>query len=144
MTRQEFKKIATLRLKEAESLWAQEHYDGACYLAGYCLEMALKAVICRRMEKDDFFDILKSESVRSFKIHNLAELVILAGLQKKYEDLRAIDPDFRANWSFITDHIRWSEQLRYTTGFTKSDAEGMLKAINDPQNGILKWLKKYW
>jgi HEPN domain-containing protein len=144
MKRREFKKIATLRLKEAESLWVQEHYDGTCYLAGYCLEMALKAVICRRMEKDDFFDILKSESVRSFKIHNLAELVILAGLQKKYEDLRAINPDFRANWSFITDHIKWSEQLRYTTGFTKSDAEGMLKAINDSQNGILKWLKKYW
>ena len=90
MVRQEFKQIAILRLAEAESLLNQSHYDGCCYLAGYCLEMALKAVICRRMEKDDFFDILKSESVRSFKIHNLGELVILAGLQKKYEDLSTI------------------------------------------------------
>ena len=144
MTRQEFKKIATLRLIEAESLLLQNHYDGSCYLAGYCLEMALKAVICRRMEKDDFFEILKSESVRSFKIHNLTELVILAGLQKRYEDLKAINPDFEYNWVVIRDKIRWSEQLRYQTGFTKSDAESMLNAINDPQNGILKWLKKYW
>ena len=144
MTRQEFKKIATLRLIEAESLLHQNHYDGSCYLAGYCLELALKAVICRRMEKDDFFDILKSESVRSFKIHNLTELVILAGLQKRYEDLKAINPDFEYNWVVIRDKIRWSEQLRYQTGFTKSDAESMLNAINDPQNGILKWLKKYW
>jgi HEPN domain-containing protein len=144
MTRQEFKKIATLRLIEAESLLHQNHYDGSCYLAGYCLEMALKAVICRRMEKDDFFEILKSESVRSFKIHNLTELVILAGLQKRYEDLKAINPDFEYNWVVFRDKIRWSEQLRYQTGFTKSDAESMLNAINDPQNGILKWLKKYW
>jgi hypothetical protein len=144
MVRQEFKQIAILRLAEAESLLNQSHYDGCCYLAGYCLEMALKAVICRRMEKDDFFDILKSESVRSFKIHNLAELVILAGLQKKYEDFSAINPDFESNWAVIKNQIRWSEQLRYQTGFTKKNAEDMLKAINDPQNGILKWLKKYW
>ena len=144
MVRQEFKQIALLRLKEAESLLNQQHYDGCCYLAGYCLEMALKAVICRRMEKDNFFDILKSESVRSFKIHNLRELVILAGLQKRYEILSATNPDFEYNWVIIKDKIRWSEQLRYQTGLTKSDAESMLKAINDPQNGILKWLKKYW
>jgi HEPN domain-containing protein len=144
MVRQEFKQIAILRLTEAESLLNQNHYDGCCYLAGYCLEMALKAVICRRMEKDDFFDILKSESARSFKIHNLGELVILAGLQKKYEDLSSTNRNFESNWVVIKDQIRWSEQLRYQTGFTKSDAEDMLKAINDPQNGILKWLKKYW
>jgi HEPN domain-containing protein len=144
MVRQEFKQIALLRLNEAESLLNQNHYDGCCYLAGYCLEMALKAVICRRMEKDDFFDILKSESVRSFKIHNLTEFVILAGLQKRYEILSATNPDFESNWVVIKDKIRWSEQLRYKTGFTKNDAESMLKAINDPQNGILKWLKKYW
>ncbi len=97
MTRQDFKRIALLRLIEAETLWAKGHYDGSYYLAGYCLEMALKAVICRRMEKDNFFDILKSEFVRSFKIHNLAELVILSGLQKKYEDLNATNIDFRKN-----------------------------------------------
>jgi HEPN domain-containing protein len=144
MIRQEFKRLALLRLKEADSLLSQNHYDGSCYLAGYCLEMALKAAICRRMEKDDFFDILKNETARAFKIHNLGELIILAGLQKRYEDLRITNPILENNWYFVKDRIRWSEQLRYQTGFSKTEAEGMLKAINDPQNGILKWLKKYW
>ena len=144
MVRQEFKHLALVRLKEAESLLNQNHYDGCCYLAGYCLEMALKAVICRRMGKDDFFNILKSETSRAFKIHNLGELIILAGLQKNYEDLRTMFPILESNWYFVKDRIRWSEQLRYQTGFTKTDAEAMLRAINDPQNGILKWLKKYW
>jgi HEPN domain len=144
MTRQEFKQIALVRLREAEALLDKNHYDGACYLAGYCLEMALKAVICRHMDKDDFFDILKSESARAFKIHNLGELIILSGLQRRFEELDRTNPILLDNWSLIKEQIKWSEQLRYQVGFTRKQAEDMLIAINHPQNGILKWLKKYW
>ena len=144
MTRPEFQQIALLRLDEAETLLIQGKYDGCCYLAGYALELALKAVICNRMDNDSFFDILKSETARAFKIHNLAELVILAGLSKEYKELNIKNSILLSNWEYIKNDIKWSEQLRYQVGLTEIQAKTMITAINDPLNGILEWIKKYW
>jgi hypothetical protein len=144
MTRTEFQQIAILRLEEAETLLVQGKYNGCCYLAGYALESALKAVICRQMDNDDFFDVLKSETVRAFKIHNLKELIILAGLSRKYDDLRINNLILYDNWLIIFDEIRWSEQLRYQTAMTQKNAENMILAINQPENGIFEWIRKYW
>jgi hypothetical protein len=144
MTRTEFQQIAILRLEEAETLLFQGKYNGCCYLAGYALESALKAVICRQMDNDDFFDVLKSETVRAFKIHNLKELIILAGLSRKYDDLRINNLILYDNWLIIFDEIRWSEQLRYQTTMTQRNAENMILAINQPENGIFEWIRKYW
>jgi hypothetical protein len=144
MTCTEFQQIAILRLEEAETLLVQGKYNGCCYLAGYALESALKAVICRQMDNDDFFDVLKSETVRAFKIHNLKELIILAGLSRKYDDLRINNLILYDNWLIIFDEIRWSEQLRYQTAMTQKNAENMILAINQPENGIFEWIRKYW
>jgi HEPN domain-containing protein len=144
MTRSEFQQIAVLRLDEATILFTQGKYDGCCYLAGYALESALKSAICSRMDNEDFFNVLKSETARAFKIHNLSELVILAGLSKEYKKLEVINSILSANWEYIKNDIKWSEQLRYQVGFTQSQAQTMITAINDPQNGILEWIKKYW
>ena len=144
MTRLEFQQIALLRLDEAETLLAQDKYDGCCYLAGYALESALKAAICHNMDNDDFFDVLKSETARAFKIHNLAELVILAGLSTEYKDLNTKNSILLSNWECIKNDIKWSEQLRYQIGFTEIEAKTMINAINDPLNGILKWIRKFW
>ena len=144
MTRTDFQQIAILRLEEAETLLNQGKNNGSCYLAGYALESALKAAICQRMDNDDFFDILKSETVRAFKIHNLSELVILAGLSREYKALEVKNLILLANWEYIKNDIKWSEQLRYQMGFTVIQAQTMINAISDPQNGILEWIKKYW
>jgi hypothetical protein len=84
MIRQDFQQIALVRLGDAQALLDKNQYDGCCYLAGYCIELALKAATCRLMERDDFFILAKSETVRAFKIHNLKELIILAGLWQKF------------------------------------------------------------
>jgi HEPN domain len=144
MTRTNFQQIAILRLEEAETLLNQGKYNGCCYLAGYALESALKAAICSRMDNDDFFDVVKSETLRAFKIHNLSELVILAGLSSEYKALEVQNLILLANWEYIKNDIKWSEQLRYQMGFTAIQAQTMIHAINDPQNGILEWIKKYW
>ncbi len=144
MTRKEFQDIALLRLKDAEALFKQNQYDGSCYLAGYVIELALKAAICKNMHNNDFFDAVKTETARAFKIHNLKELIILAGLSHRYDDLHATNPPLMRHWRYILDVIKWSEQLRYQSGFTQVQAQLMLEAINHPQNGLLKWIKKYW
>jgi hypothetical protein len=144
MTRTEFQQIAILRLEEAETLLIQGKFNGCCYLAGYALESALKAAICHQMDNDDFFEVLKSETVRAFKIHNLKELIVLAGLSRKYDDLRVNNAILYDNWLIIFDEIRWSEQLRYQITMTQQNAENMIWAINQPENGIFKWIKNYW
>ncbi len=133
MTRQEFQDIALLRQAESKTLLKKNHFDGCCYLAGYSLEAALKAAICRQMNNDYFFDIIRPDTARAFKIHNLGELIILAALSQDYEDLKKINPVLWSNWAFIRDNIRWSEQLRYQVGFSKSDADQMILAIGEPK-----------
>jgi hypothetical protein len=144
MIRQDFQQISLVRLDDAQALLDKNQYDGCCYLAGYCIELALKAVTCKLMERDDFFSLAKPETARAFKIHNLKELIVLAGLWQKFEDLETSDPLIHANWSVILNNIKWSEQLRYEIGLTEQQATEVVEAIAHPQNGILKWIKNYW
>lgn len=144
MTRQELKQLSQLRLREANVLFNNHLYDGTCYLAGYSIELALKAAICKRMGVPDFFETIRSETARAFKIHNLDELITLAGLRPKFDTQIATNIHFRDNWSFIKTSINWSEQLRYQVGKNQIEAQTMLSAISDSQNGILPWIKKYW
>jgi hypothetical protein len=144
MIRQDFQQIALVRLEDAQALLEKHQYDGCCYIAGYCIELALKAATCKLMERDDFFSLARPETVRAFKIHNLRELIILAGLWQKLEDLETVDRAIFANWTVILNNIKWSEQLRYEIGLTETQATNVVQAIAHPQNGILKWIKNYW
>ena len=144
MTSLEFKQLTQMRLKEANILCDNKMYDGSCYLAGYCIELALKAAICKRMGTPEFFRTIRPETARAFKIHNIEELVTLAGLYTQFNVLINTNIDFSYNWSFIKTTINWSEQLRYQVGKNQIETQSMLLALTDPQNGILPWIKKHW
>lgn len=54
-TRTEFRELADQRLDEAKALLDLGKWAGAFYLAGYAVELALKACIIKRlMESDEF------------------------------------------------------------------------------------------
>ena len=144
MTETELKKLTQLRLKEAKALCNKKLYDGSCYLAGYCIELALKASICKLMKTPNFFESIRPETARAFKIHNLDELITLAGLRTPFNVYVDANIQFGNNWSFIKTTINWSEQLRYQIGKNQLETEMMLLALTDPQNGILPWIKKHW
>ena len=144
MTGTELKNLTQLRLKEAKALCNKRLYDGSCYLAGYCIELALKAAICKRMGTPNFFQTIRPETARAFKIHNLEELVSLAGLRSQFDLQFNTNVLFRDNWSFIKTTINWSEQLRYQSGKNQIQNQTMLIALTDLQNGILPWIKRYW
>jgi HEPN domain-containing protein len=55
-TRSELKALAELRLEEAEALFEAGCYNGAVYLAGYVVELALKARICRLLDSQEYPD----------------------------------------------------------------------------------------
>ena len=72
--------IATARLKDAESLLAQHRYDGARYLCGYAVEIALKARIVRTLGLDGFpQDSGEFPELKSLQTHNLKMLLTFSG-----------------------------------------------------------------
>lgn len=138
-TRNELKQLAAVRLREAEALFAAGLYDGSAYLCGYVVELALKARICRLLDISDYPD--KGDLKRVYAVHNLDQLLILAGLRKK---LTPANQALFTNWSIA---VPWKpEQNRYAAvgSTTQKDAEDILMAIKGRPNGILTWIKKYW
>lgn len=137
-SRQELKRLARLRLREAETLHAAGLYDGAAYLAGYAIEMALKARICRVLGAADY--PISGALKGAYAVHDLDQLAFLGGLKPR---LAAAAPLLLAKWPFVRP---WSPDRRYTSVGTCSAQESLdiLDAIRDPRHGILKWIAKYW
>ncbi len=137
MNRADLQKLSSLRLREARVLFAAKEYPGAYYLTGYSIECALKASFARGVQRYDFPD----KNVRKIFVHNLAELVVLAGLKDQLLEARKSNQKFAAGWEVV---CKWSEESRYSTLLTKSDAEELLDATARRKDGVLPWIKLYW
>jgi len=137
----ELRKLARSRLDEAKVLAAAGHYDGAIYLAGYVVELALKARICRILDMNEYPDT--GDFGKAFKTHKYDDLLRLAGLQAKFDAAKAANPDLLTNWSLVTN---WSEQLRYQPAGTSpaTGAQEVIAALEDSSNGILQWIARRW
>ncbi|MFT4660563.1 MAG: HEPN domain-containing protein [Flavobacteriales bacterium] len=140
-TRQELKKLSNLRLKEVKTLYGKGLYDGASYLSGYIIELALKARICKILDSD-YIDSGRPIS-RSFKTHNLDDLMILSGLSKKFHTELENNEALKINWSLIKS---WNETFRYVPVGTKNKVEvqDLINAIENPTDGVFTWIKKRW
>jgi HEPN domain-containing protein len=77
VTWRELQALSQIRLREARALARLGMHDGAYYLAGYCIECALKACIAKATQRRDFPDKRKAEA--SFT-HSFKELLKVAGL----------------------------------------------------------------
>lgn len=138
--RVELKNLSKTRLKEVKALYNKRLYDGASYLAGYVIELALKARICKVLNID-YPD--EGEISKSFKTHKLDILIKLGGLYNKFDDELNTNTNFKINWSLIKT---WSEEFRYQPAGTnnQNDVEDLIAAIENPHDGILTWIKKRW
>src|SRR5262245_29246144 len=137
-TKQELMDLANLRLREAEVLFNADLYDGAAYLCGYVVELALKARICRLLGVNEYPDSGKYK--QAFAVHDFDQLLFLSGLRHK------LDPGNQAvftNWSIA---VPWTPERRYSPRgtFSQQDAKEILDAIRDKNHGVLRWIKKYW
>ncbi|RZK22345.1 MAG: hypothetical protein EOO56_08865 [Hymenobacter sp.] len=145
-SRADLQKLADSRLQEAKVLLANHLPDGAVYLAGYALELAFKARICKLLDSD--YPSL-GEEFRSFRTHKYLTLLKLAGLENQLLQKQTQDPAFKTSWSILlgaSPEDGWSENWRYRKlGSTStSDAQSFIKALEDTQSGILTWLKTLW
>lgn len=137
----EFQQIADKRLEEAKVLLNAGHPDGCFYLAGYVIECAIKARICKVLEWDNYPP--KQNDYNTFKTHDLDRLINLAGLSKKLDIKKLANQEFDKNWSLIKS---WDETIRYKPIGNKqlSEATATIKAIEDVNDGVLTWIKSTW
>jgi hypothetical protein len=111
--------------------------DGAYYLAGYCVECALKACIAKATLRHDFPDKTRVDSSYT---HDFRKLLRVARLEDAQLEQSKRDMAFRDNW----DKVQWwSEESRYSTA-SPEEARGLLEAVSDQNHGVLRWLKRYW
>lgn len=146
---EEIKNFAMQRLEEARILFRNGMSDGAFYLAGYSVELMLKAKICERLEIPNLFDeshpnnktISRIGELRKIlKTHNLFILLIISGLKTKFDDEKATNKELAKANSLLFN--AWDENARYKPcGYMlDKDVEKLLNLLIGVK-GILTWIK---
>jgi HEPN domain-containing protein len=118
----DLRKIAKGRLVDAEALFQAGRYDGAIYLCGYAVEIALKAKICRVLKWPGYPSTEKEfQGYLSFRTHDLARLLHLSGAESK------IKIKHFAEWSVVAT---WKSDVRYRPigSATAQDVVDMIKS----------------
>ena len=128
---------AVAKLQDAILLLNHQRYSNAYYLAGYAVELGLKACIAKHVAADtipdrDFFNRIFS--------HEFPKLIGLAGLAKELKDTQNNSPTFAANWAISAE---WRPDTRYEST-NAINAQLIVQAISDDTDGVLPWIKKYW
>ena len=151
---EEIKKLAYERLEEASILCDNKKYDGAFYLAGYSIELMLKAKICEHFGVDNLFDfdgntVLPAgvKDVRkALKTHDITALFMLSGLKIKLQDAKVSNKVLDRTMTRLfhdSGHCLWSEQLRYQQN--SQEPENVIELIfllKDKTKGLLQWIEK--
>jgi HEPN domain-containing protein len=136
MDRSEFRTLTAERLDDAVALLEAGRYACAYYVCGYAVECALKACICR-MTRQDYFP---PKDAARYYVHDLAKLLDIANLKSEFDKEKERDSAFSVNWAVVKD---WSEESRYQ-GRQQQQARELVKAVSDPQHGVLRWLRENW
>ncbi len=137
MTRNDFKQLAKVRLRESRVLLQAKCYSGAYYLCGYVIECGLKACIAKSTRRFEFPDKQKAASSYS---HELGKLLGVAELTQIFDQEVKANAAFEENWKLVKD---WTEASRYEIK-TEQKARELYQAVTDPNNGVLQWIKQYW
>lgn len=136
MKRSEFQALAEVRIKEVKALLDAGLWDGAYYLAGYAVECGLKACIAKLTKAEEF----PPRETKGYYTHDLNALLTTANLKTARDSEGAANVTFETYWRAI---VLWKEDARYKLT-TQSDAENLYKAVSDPTDGVLRWIRLYW
>lgn len=145
----EIKQLAWQRLEEAKILYSNGMCDGAFYLAGYSVELMLKAKICERLGIPNLFDESDKnanaiegigEIRKAVKTHNLFTLLIFSGLKVKFDNDKATNKSLAKANSLLFS--AWDESARYKPcgHFKPADVNNLITLLQD-KDGILKWIE---
>lgn len=122
IARSGLRNIARARLQDAEALARARRNDGAVYLCGYSVEIALKARVCRTLGWSEFPETNREfDGYQSLRTHRLDVLLRFSGVEAR------IKSQLMAEWSIVA---KWEPEARYRRvgTATVTDAATMIQA----------------
>ncbi|KAA5603426.1 HEPN domain-containing protein [Blastochloris sulfoviridis] len=137
LRRSDLRAMEQAKIQGAILLLENGRYSNAYYLAGYAVEIGLKACIATQVIAET---IPSPEFLKNVLNHDFPKLVGLAGLATELKEQKDKDSEFAANWAIVSE---WSVETRYETRDPMS-AQIMIQAVCDPKSGVLEWTKKFW
>jgi HEPN domain-containing protein len=130
MTRADLQKLADEKLSDAQILFNAKSWSNAYYLAGYTVELAIKACIAKSFKADTIPDKALVDKTYS---HELQKLIGTAGLTAELQKQEQANQDFRTAWALVN---QWSPADRYTEN-SEQDAKELIEAISHATHGVL-------
>jgi hypothetical protein len=137
LRRAELQRVAQAKIDDAILLLTQGRASNAYYLAGYSIEIGLKACITRQISADTIPEL---SFIKSIYDHDLQRLIRVAGLSAQLKQAQDADRDFAANWAIV---FEWSPEDRYALTDLAS-AQVMIAAVADATKGVLPWIRARW
>lgn len=133
----DLKAIALSKCEDAVLLLNHDRFASAYYLAGYAVEIGLKACIALLFRAEHFPD---RRLVNIVHTHHLGELVLHAGLEGILKEKKQTCREFANHWDRV---CKWTPDSRYTP-VDANTARAMVNAVSNPQTGVLSWIREYW
>src|SRR5215216_6479179 len=109
LKRADLQAIAQAKLDNARLLLQHKRFSDAYYLAGYAIEIGLKACIAAQISAETIPDKAFLTKILN---HQFPVLIGLAGLATPLKEQQDRDPVFAANWALASE---WSPDVRYET-----------------------------
>ena len=130
ITRSDLTKIARARLGDAEVLHRSHRYDGAIYLCGYAVEIALKARICRTLSWSEYPSTGgEFQNYQSFRTHNRHVLLRLSGIEERVKTTLFTEWSAVAAWDPEARYKPIGSATRQATALMIASARVLLRAL---------------
>ena len=137
LTNNDLKKLAEIRLEGSILLLRSGKASSAYYLAGYSIELAIKACAAKLFQNNTIPD---KSLVNALYSHSLEQLMASSGLLPELKSAINDDSIFGANWGVVT---KWNESSRYEI-WDPMAAASLIGAIAEPDHGVFPWVKNHW
>jgi HEPN domain-containing protein len=127
--RQDLEQAWQDRLQDAEVLLQQGRTASAIADSVYAVEILLKVLICKKLDLDSL--------PRAFEIHDLSDLLLLAGLSKQIKD-----PSLRKTkviWDEVVAVAKEINDMRYRPS-GNWNRRSAAKTVNRIRSRIVPWL----
>lgn len=137
LNKNDLQQLAEMRLADAVFLFTNNRPSSAYYLAGYAVELAIKACAAKLFQSNAIPD---KSLVQALYTHSLEQLMNTSGLLPKLKESIKADSAFGANWGIAT---KWNEGSRYEF-WDPMAAATLINAIIDKEHGVFPWVKNHW
>lgn len=128
--------LAADRVREARLLLKHEQFTGAAYIAGYAVELLLKAIIAVRANAG-FWPL--EQLVSEYRTHDFDILLKQAGLARQMRAVAGKNPELSSNWQVARI---WETNFRYRR-LQRQLASDIVSAVTDERDGIAAWLRPW-